>query len=78
MKRMVPMMFVLGFFLFAQSAQADWAPTKRLTWNSGDSPFPSMAVDSSGNVHVVWEDGTARDLRDLLQAEHGCGSHLVN
>ncbi len=29
---------------------------KRLTWNSGESILPVIAVDSSGNFHVVWED----------------------
>ena len=27
-------------------------------WNDGDSYTPSIAVDSSGNVHVVWDDET--------------------
>jgi len=28
-------------------------------WNDGSSYYPSIAVDNSGNVHVVWEDDTA-------------------
>ena len=30
--------------------------TKRLTWNSGESEFPKIAVDSSNHIHVVWYD----------------------
>ncbi|TKJ21769.1 MAG: hypothetical protein CEE43_08755 [Promethearchaeota archaeon Loki_b32] len=28
-------------------------------WNDGYSGYPSIAVDSLGNVHVVWDDDTA-------------------
>jgi Neuraminidase (sialidase) len=35
---------------------ATWSGTKRLTWNSGNSLFPVVSTDSSGFVHVVWED----------------------
>ncbi|TXT64546.1 MAG: hypothetical protein BAJALOKI1v1_550003 [Promethearchaeota archaeon] len=29
-----------------------------LNWNSNNSYSPSLAVDSSGNLHAVWHDGT--------------------
>jgi len=58
MKRFGFVLAVFGLFLFAQAAQAQWSPIKRLTCNTGDSMLPGIAVDSSGNVHVVWEDGT--------------------
>jgi hypothetical protein len=35
---------------------ATWSPTKRLSWNSGESKRPVIATDSSGQVHVVWSD----------------------
>jgi len=35
-----------------------WTANKRLTWTSGQSASPSLAVDSSGNPHVVWQDET--------------------
>ncbi len=35
-----------------------WTRSQRLTWNSGDSYSPAIAVDSSGNLHVVWYDKT--------------------
>jgi len=35
-----------------------WMTSQRLTWNSGWSGDPSIAVDTSGNVNVVWDDDT--------------------
>jgi len=58
MKRTGLMIAAVGLFLFAQSARAEWAPAKRLTWNSGSSEAPAVAVDSWGNIHVVWADDT--------------------
>jgi hypothetical protein len=40
------------------AALADWTPAKRLSWNSGWSEYPAVAVDPSGNPHVVWDDDT--------------------
>jgi len=37
---------------------ATWTTSQRLTWNSGDSWHPTIAADSSGNLHVVWDDDT--------------------
>jgi len=36
-----------------------WSPQKRLTWNSGNSSRPVVAVDSNQTVHVVWRDNSA-------------------
>jgi hypothetical protein len=35
-----------------------WASAKRITWTSGSSDYPCIAVDPSGNPHVVWRDDT--------------------
>ena len=35
-----------------------WQTSKRLTWNSGDSTDPDIAVGPSGQVHLAWDDGT--------------------
>jgi hypothetical protein len=32
--------------------------TKRLTWTPGYSFQPAISVDSTGDIHVVWEDLT--------------------
>jgi hypothetical protein len=35
-----------------------WTVAKRLTWTSGGSEFPAIAVDSSDNLHLAWQDNT--------------------
>jgi len=48
----------MGLFLLSPAARADWQPAKRLTWNSGESSAPRVVLDSSGRLHLVWEDLT--------------------
>jgi hypothetical protein len=67
MKRTTLVMVALGFFLFAQMAQAGWNPVKRLTWSTGETWFPAIAVDSAKTVHVVWED-SAPGNKDIFYA----------
>jgi hypothetical protein len=35
-----------------------WTPPKRLTWNTGDSLSPEIAIDTNNVIHIVWYDGT--------------------
>jgi len=35
-----------------------WGGKNRLTWNSGNSSSPTIDGDSSGGIHVVWNDNT--------------------
>jgi len=58
MKRIIYLLAALGLFLFVQTAQADWLAAKRLTWSAGTSFNPAVAVDSSGNIYVAWQDTT--------------------
>lgn len=37
---------------------ATWTASERLTSNAGDSRWPDIAADPSGNLHVVWFDDT--------------------
>jgi hypothetical protein len=37
---------------------ASWAAVRRLTWDSGESTYPDIAVDSFGAIHVLWDDNT--------------------
>lgn len=37
---------------------ATWSGVTRLTWNTGNSFRPCIAVDTSGGIHVVWQDDT--------------------
>jgi phosphoribosyl-AMP cyclohydrolase len=56
-----PAILALGLFFLAPAAHADWQPAKRLTWTPGDSFRPRAAVDSSGNLHLVWYDSLAEN-----------------
>jgi hypothetical protein len=47
-----------GLIFLSPAASADWSAVKRLTWTSGGSYIPSIAVDSKDHVHVVWYDST--------------------
>jgi hypothetical protein len=37
---------------------ASWTAAQRLTWTSGDSGRPDLAIDPAGNLHLVWGDST--------------------
>jgi hypothetical protein len=43
---------------FSPVSQVGWTPAKRLTWTSGSSLIPAIAVGSSDKLHVVWGDNT--------------------
>jgi hypothetical protein len=34
----------------------NWTSANRLTWSSGDSYSPTLAIDSNNNIHVIWYD----------------------
>lgn len=38
---------------------SSWSALKRLTWNSGISIQPTMAIDSGNVIHIVWSDDSA-------------------
>jgi len=62
MRRPALLVLILGIFLSAQWAQADWSPPKRLTWTSGVSSSPAIAVDSGAAIHVVWQEYISDNL----------------
>ncbi len=74
MKRLQLTLLVVGLFLFVQAAQADWTPAKRLTWTSGGSYSPAIAVDSSGNLHMVWYDETSGNLEVYYKKSTDAGA----
>jgi hypothetical protein len=53
------MIAVLVLFFSVPAAPSTWTASQRLTWNSGDSRYPAIAVGSSGILHVVWNDNSA-------------------
>jgi hypothetical protein len=46
------------FYKYSSDIGITWSALRRLTWNSGDSKRPSIAVDSEKVIHVVWCDDT--------------------
>ena len=63
------------FVMKSTNSGASWSALKRLTWNSVQSRFPFIAVDSSSNPYIVWEQGTYCDF-DIYykQSADGGGS----
>lgn len=55
----ISIVFTGIFLLIGLLAGQTWDPSKRLTWNSGDSFRPAIAVDSENNIHVIWHDDSA-------------------
>jgi len=58
MKRLAIVISFWGLLVSVPIAQAEWTPAKRLTWNSGFSFGPAVAIDSVNIIHVVWFDDT--------------------
>jgi hypothetical protein len=59
MKKMLTFSIIIGIFLLSHSLSAQtWLATKRLTWNSGGSFAPAIAVDSLDRIHLVWREET--------------------
>src|SRR4030042_3789086 len=57
--RFVICSLVLGLTLAMLDANAYWTAAKRLTWTSGDSYNPAVAIDSNDAIHIVWYDDTS-------------------
>jgi len=51
-------LFALGLIGLTSEALADWSAAQRITWTSGDSYDPAVAIDSNDAVHVVWYEDT--------------------
>jgi hypothetical protein len=45
------------YYRKSTNAGDTWMTGKRLTWNSVTSQNPIIAVDSTNNLHLVWEEG---------------------
>ena len=58
MKPIKLVMVLIGSLVFVATAPADWSAVRRITWTSGGSYYPALAIDASGYLHVVWHDDT--------------------
>jgi hypothetical protein len=58
-KTSISIIFIGVFLLFRPMLAQTWTKTKRLTWNSGDSEVPAIAVDSADHIHLIWVDDTS-------------------
>ena len=58
MKRNLLVALLLGLSFSVQGALAEWTTSKRITWTSGFSLAPAVAIDSKDAIHVVWMDNT--------------------
>ena len=57
-ERFLIILLAAGLFYLTPVALADWSAAHRLTWTSGVSGAPDIAIDSSDTIHVVWSDDT--------------------
>ncbi len=51
------------------------------SWNDGTSRYPAVAVDPSGDVHVVWEDNTVGEWGadyEVMYSKYEIGSGWTN
>jgi uncharacterized phage-like protein YoqJ len=64
---------VITVLFFSGVAYSGWKQ-KRLTWNSGDSWTPSIAIDSQDNIYVVWEDETPGNFEIFLKKSTNGGT----
>jgi hypothetical protein len=60
------------FYKKSTDGGASWTPSQRLTWTPGISRDPALAVGSSANIHVVWEDN-APGNSDIYYRKSGDG-----
>ena len=51
-----------------------WSSTTRLTWNSGGSMAPVIAIDSNDNMYVVWGNSYASDSEIFYKKSTDGGS----
>jgi len=73
MRKKLYFLFLLaGLFWLTTDALADWSAAKRLTWTSGESHLPAIAIDSGNAIHVVWYDNTPDNYEIYYkQSENG-------
>lgn len=56
--RFLIVLLALGSFYLTTDALADWSVAQRLTWTSGESSNPAVAIDSNNDIHLIWDDNS--------------------
>lgn len=46
------------FFRSSTNGGVSWNGAKKVTWTSGETYNPAIAMDSSNSIHLVWTDFT--------------------
>ena len=62
------------YYKQSQDGGNTWIGQKRLTWNSGWSEWPAIAVGPVGNVHVLWKDETPGEETIFYKSSTNYGS----
>jgi len=47
------------FYKRSSNAGASWQASKRITWSTGDTFSPAVAVDTVNGVHIAWYDDSS-------------------
>jgi hypothetical protein len=55
-----------------------WSPPVIITGDDYISVYPDIAIDSSSNLHVVWQDGIPSEIYYAISPDGSSWSHLVN
>jgi hypothetical protein len=46
------------YHMSSKNGGSTWSAAQRLTWTSGQSIYPTIDIDSSKTIHIVWQDDT--------------------
>jgi hypothetical protein len=61
------------YYMKSTDGGTTWA-AKRLTWNSGISEYPAIAVGSNNHLHVVWWDDTSGNIEIFYKTSTDSGT----
>ena len=66
--------------LFSRSFNGgtSWGSSKNISFSGGESILPDMAVDDSGNIHVVWQEQVNTDYVILYSRSTNSGTNWSN
>jgi hypothetical protein len=62
------------FYKSSSDGGSSWSGMTRLTWNAWMSDFPSIAADSGGGIHIVWEDNPSGKYDVFYRSSTNSGS----